>query len=199
MNTRQLLSMTAGLLMGTIGFAAETPAAPVADQAKPGVFEAAAGTLTATVVDIDYTNRMVTLKDDKGSIMSMQVGPEAVRFNEVKKGDVVQIDYLESVGVVVTSPSDTIATAQGSSTVMVRNKGKKPSGEMVTTDVVTATVVKINAKTRKATLKGPNGNEFVIDVAPDVQNLQNVKKGDQVLVKYTRTLAIDVRKPGAKK
>jgi hypothetical protein len=81
---------------------------------------------------------------------------------------------------------------------IVRNEGKKPSGVAVATEVVTATVVKINAKKRQVTLQGPSGESFTIDVAPDVENLNNVKKGDKVLVKYTRTLAIDVRKPSAK-
>ena len=58
-----------------------------------------------------------------------------------------------------------------------------------------ATVVKINAKKRTAVLKGPDGSEFPIDIAPDVQHLENVKKGDQVVVKYTQSLAMSVSKP----
>ena len=88
---------------------------------------------------------------------------------------------------------------EGSNVAIVRNEGKKPSGVAVATDVVTATVVKVNAKKRTATLKGPDGMTYDINVAPDVKNLEAVKKGDKVMVKLTRTIAIDVRKPDAKK
>lgn len=190
--------MLVALLMGLSVVGSAEMTAP-ASKEKPAVFEAAVVSLKATVKDIDYKNRTVTLQKEDGEMVSMDVGPEAVRFNEVKKDDVVEIDYMESIGIVVQSPDAEIATAEGSNMTMVRNQGKKPSGVAVATDVVTATVVKIDAKTRKATLKGPQGNTFDIDVAPDVENLKNVKKGDQVMVKYTRTLAIDVRKPSAKK
>ena len=127
-------------------------------QPKPGVLNAAAASVTATVESIDYTTRMISLKTPDGNVQTMEVGPGVVRFNEIKKGDLIQVDYLESVVVVVQDPHETISSAQGSSTVLVRNKGKSPSGTVVQTDVVTATVVKINAKKRKATLRGPDGN-----------------------------------------
>jgi Cu/Ag efflux protein CusF len=167
-----------------------------AETPKPAVTEAAAVSITATVEAIDYKNRSITLKGPEGNTQTMVVGPEATRFDKVKKGDVVQVDYLESVAVVVQSPDKQIATAEGTQSVIVRNQGRKPSGTLVQTDVVTATVEKIDAKARKATLKGPNGNMFNISIAPDVENLENVKKGDQLLVQVTRSLALDVRKPG---
>lgn len=198
MNKRTWAGLAVAMWMGTLGAGAAEMAADMSME-KPAAVEAAVVSLTATVKDIDYKTRVVTLQKKDGTAVSMEVGPEAVRFNEVKKGDVVQVDYMESVAVVVQSPDAKIATVEGSNMAVVRNQGKKPSGVAVATDVVTATVVKINAKTRKATLKGPQGNMIEVDVAPDVKNLENVKKGDQVLVKYTRTLAIDVRKPDAKK
>ncbi len=166
------------------------------DVSKPAVVEAEVVHYTGTVESIDYTTRMMTLKGTDGQTVSMEVGPEAVRFNDVKKGDQVKIDYLESVAVMVQSPSDTISSAESSGSVIIRNKGQKPSGTKVETEIVTATVEKINAKKRTAVLKGPDGKTFPIDIAPDVKNLENVKKGDQLVIKRTRTVAIDVSKPG---
>ena len=150
--------------------------------------------MTGTVENIDYKTRMVTLSIPDGQAVTMEVGPEAVRFNEVKKGDKVKIDYLVSVAIMVHSPHETIDTAQASGTVIIRNKTKKPSGMAVQTQVVTATVEKINAKKRTAVLKGPDGNTFPINIAPDVTHLENVKKGDQVVVKYTTSVGITVSK-----
>lgn len=198
MNKRAWAGMAVALLMGTLGANAAEMAADM-HQEKPAALEAAMGSITATVKSIDYATRMVTLEKADGTTVDMEVGPEAVRFNEVKKGDIVEIDFMMSVAVVVQSPDTEIASVEGSNVAIVRNEGKKPSGVAVATDVVTATVVKVNAKKRTATLKGPDGKTMDIDVSPDVKNLENVKKGDKILVKLTRTLAIDVRKPVAKK
>lgn len=198
MNKRTLVGLMVAMLMGTLGASAAEMAAEMPKE-KPAALETAVVSITATVKSIDYKTRMVTLEKSDGSMVSMEVGPEAIRFNEVKKGDIVEIDAMVSVAMIVQSPDSKIASVEGSNVAIVRNEGKKPSGVAVATDVVTATVVKINAKNRTATLKGPDGMTYDIDVAPEVKNLENVKKGDKVMVKLTRTLAIDVRKPGTKK
>lgn len=202
MNKRAWAAMVVAVMMGTLGAgAAEMTTSVAVDVAheKPAAIEAAVVSLSATVKAIDYKTRMVTLEKSDGSTVTMEVGPDAVRFNEVKKGDIVEVDFMVSVAVVVQSPDSKIDSVEGSNVAIVRNEGKKPSGVAVATDVVTATVVKINAKKRTATLKGPDGTTYDIDVAPEVKNLENVKKGDKILVKLTRTLAIDVRKPDSKK
>ena len=190
--------MAVALWMGTLGAVAAEMASGMVKE-KPAAVDAAVVSMTATVKAIDYKTRMVTLEKADGTTVSMEVGPDAVRFNEVKKGDIVDIDFMVSVAMVVQSPDAGISTVEGSNVAIVRNEGKKPSGVAVATDVVTATVVKINAKKRTATLKGPDGMTYDIDVAPDVKNIENVKKGDKVMVKLTRTLAIDVRKPNSNK
>ncbi len=190
MKTSTVAGVTAALCLSAWGLS-------VADvvQEKPGVIEAAAASITGTVQSIDYNTRMVTLAKPDGETVTMEVGPEAARFNEVKKGDKVKMDYLVSVAVMVQNPHDKIDTAEGTGTVIIRNKTKKPSGTAVQTHVVTATVEKINAKKRTAVLKGPDGHTFPIEIAPDVTNLENVKKGDQVVVKMTTSLAVTVSKP----
>lgn len=198
---KQLLAgwvVATAVMMGTRGTNAAEMAADMSHE-KPAAVEAAVVSMTATVKSIDYATRMITLEKSDGSAVSMEVGPEAVRFNEIKKGDIVEIDAMVSVAMIVQSPDTKIDSVEGSNVAIVRNEGKKPSGVAVATDVVTATVTKINAKKRTATLKTADGMTHDIDVSPDVKNLENVKKGDKVMVKLTRTLAIDVRKPGAKK
>lgn len=64
------------------------------------------------------------------------------------------------------------------------------------TVTVTATVLAINQKTRMVTLKGPQGKSTTIHVDDSVQNLAQVKKGDQVVVTYYESLAYDVMRAG---
>lgn len=46
----------------------------------------------ARVDAIDYAKRTVTLKTDKGSV-TLEVGPQAKNFDQVKVGDTVTADY----------------------------------------------------------------------------------------------------------
>jgi hypothetical protein len=76
----------------------------------------------------------------------------------------------------------------------VRNpKSKKPGATAVHTEVVTATVEKIDVGGRTATLRGPDGGTLQVGISPDVPNLANVKPGDQVVVEKTRALALNIQ------
>ena len=63
----------------------------------------------------------------------------------------------------------------------------------------TATVVKINHKTRHVTLKGSDGKTVTIVAGPEVRNLAQVKKGDVVRITYHESMAYKVEKPGSKR
>ena len=190
MKKRTIAGLALILGMSAVGYSQTGEMKP-----KPGVVEARAASITGIVDSINYETRQLTLKTKNGDMLPLDVGPEVHRLKDVKKGDQLKIDYLESVAVMVADSHATIDSTEASGRVVVRNKTKKPSGTAVETHVATATVEMIDAKKRKATLKGPDGSTFDVDIAPDVQNLENVKKGDQVLVKYTQSLAMTVSKP----
>ncbi|MEI8186487.1 MAG: hypothetical protein WCG19_07310 [Chlorobiaceae bacterium] len=162
---------------------------------KPQVIETEMDTITATVAAVDYVNRILTLKEHDGHIITMSVGPEVVRLKEIRKGDVIKIDYMDAIAIFIQTADQKSASVEESKSVIVRNKTKKPSGVMTDTDTVTATVLSINAEKRSAVLKGPKGNDFKISIASDVKNLGNIKKGDKVMVKITRSIAVTVSKP----
>jgi Cu/Ag efflux protein CusF len=72
-----------------------------------------------------------------------------------------------------------------------------PKGSAVLSTVqVTATVTKIDHKTRAVTLKAADGQEESLVVDKAVRNLDQVKKGDVVTATYTEALAYEVRKSG---
>jgi len=60
-----------------------------------------------------------------------------------------------------------------------------------------ATVESVDHATRYVTLKGPEGNMVTVQAGPEVKNLDKVKAGDQVNVKYYQAMAVDVVTPGA--
>lgn len=60
---------------------------------------------------------------------------------------------------------------------------------------VTATVESIDVATREVTLKGPEGNLVTLTVGEKVQRLNEVKKGDRVIVEYYIGIAGELRPP----
>jgi Cu/Ag efflux protein CusF len=72
-----------------------------------------------------------------------------------------------------------------------------PQGQVVAASMdVTATVAKIDQKTREVTLKAEDGEEYSFVAGADVKNLAQVKKGDLVTATYTAALAYEVKKGG---
>ena len=74
---------------------------------------------------------------------------------------------------------------------------EKP-GQVVERGVASAaaTVLKVDQKDRIVTLKNADGEVFDVVVGPEVKNLPQVKKGDQVVATYYESMAITVKKPG---
>jgi len=60
----------------------------------------------------------------------------------------------------------------------------------------TLTVEDIDRANRLVTLAGPKGNAFTVYAGSQVKNLDKVKKGNQVLVKYYQSMAVNVAVPG---
>ena len=56
------------------------------------------------------------------------------------------------------------------------------------TEEVRASVQAIDVPTRMLTLRGPEGNDFTVEVDPEVRNLPQVKVGDDVVVRYYEAL-----------
>lgn len=74
-----------------------------------------------------------------------------------------------------------------------------PSGDALReegTFTVTATVEQVDLQSRLVTLRGPKGGDVTVRVADSVQNLAQVKKGDEVVVSYLESIIVRVKKPG---
>ena len=52
----------------------------------------------------------------------------------------------------------------------------------------------VDVKTRRMTVTGPGGKTLTLKVGPDVKDLDQVKPGDQLVVRYFEPLAVFVRK-----
>jgi len=78
---------------------------------------------------------------------------------------------------------------------MTAEKAKdRPGGAVVEAVSMTATIEKIDPKTREITLKGPKGGLATFIAGDEVKRFNELKKGDQVTFDYTEGVAIDVQK-----
>lgn len=161
---------------------------------RPSGFKTEGTSITATVENIDYEKRTVVLKGPQGNLVKMQVGDEARNFNQVKKGDEVTFVYTESVAIEVQKAKGDPRVIESTSTTRAK-PGEKPSSTVKTTGIMTATVEEINYQTREASLRLPEGNIMKLTVGQQVKRLDEVRKGDEVVVQYLTTVSISVKKP----
>ena len=166
---------------------------------KPAGVVANAVTVKATVDSIDYDKRTVVLRSEDGrTTTTMDVGPEVKNFKQVKKGDILVVEHVESVALVVVPKGEAPLAKGSTSTLEVAKLGEKPRAVEVNTHDIVATVEAIDYKARTVTLRGPEGNSRTLKVGPEAKRFDNVKKGDEVYVSYTETTAISVQAPPKK-
>lgn len=181
------------LLALAVLLASAATAAEKAQDAISGVMMEATS-ITATVEKIDYKTRTVVLKGPKGNLVELQVGEEARNFNQVKKGDIVTIENSQSVALDVQKSGGQPVAVE--TTEVTRAKpGEKPGGTVKTMGIMTVTVEEINLTTREAKLRLADGSMMHLTVGPQVQRLDEIRKGDEVVVRYSTSVSISVKKP----
>ncbi|MGH8680810.1 MAG: hypothetical protein ACREVP_04795 [Burkholderiales bacterium] len=62
---------------------------------------------------------------------------------------------------------------------------------------ITASVESVDAANRTVTLKGPRGRAVTLPVGPEVPDLDQIKAGDVVVVRYLEALSLELKKSGA--
>lgn len=161
---------------------------------RPGITASELVTVSATVEAIDHASRVVTLRGSEGNLVTLQVSEAARNLDQVEVGDTVEAEYYESVALFVQAaegePGAEVTTAAARTPL-----GDKPGMGVSDTVTLTATVTAIDYNTRKITLLGPEGKSKTIRVDESAKRFNEVKQGDQVVVRYTRAVAITVREP----
>jgi hypothetical protein len=61
---------------------------------------------------------------------------------------------------------------------------------------VSAAVTRLDLQKRHMTVRSDAGEEFTLDVSPEVRNLPQVQVGDRVVVRYTEAIGAAIRKEG---
>ena len=161
---------------------------------KPAVVMVDAITATSTVTAIDKENRVITLSFEGGKVQDYKLGQEVRNFDRIEIGDEVKVTLAEAVAIYVRRSGDEPVSSE-KRTVQVAPKGEKPSFTITDTNEMAATVEKINHAKRMVTVRRLDGSLSTFSVDKNVEKLENVKVGDEVVVSVTEAVAIAVEKP----
>lgn len=148
---------------------------------------------TATVQEINYKTRMVTLLGTQGQTATVKVSDPAIDLTKVKKGDVVDIAYFSALAVNVVAPGEAAPGVTGVSDRARAQPGQQPATGVVDQTTVTARVIEIDQLAHTVTFQGPEGGTRTVQVRnPELQQkMKGLKVGD--LVQFTFTEAIAAR------
>lgn len=163
------------------------------DPKKPGIVIADVTEAKAKVEAVDQAKRLVTLADAKGEKFVVKAGPEVKNLDQIKAGDELVVKYFESLALFVRKGTDSPAATE-TAAVKVAAKGQEPGAVAVETVEFKATVEEVHPALHKLTLKGPEGKTRTFKVHESVKNLAEIKKGDELVVRYTEAIAISIEK-----
>ena len=151
----------------------------------------------ATVVGINPATRTVTLKGQEGRVFMVTAGDQVRNFDQIKVGDKVVADYVSSISLSLKKGGDGIRQRTEKEDMVRAPVGDQPSAAVGRQGTILANVTAVDAKNKKVTLRGPDGNLVDLKVQ-DPNQLALIKKGDQVEAVFTEALAIAVEPSAAK-
>lgn len=162
-----------------------------ATDAPPTVIERNLVQMTATIEAIDSAKRMVTLRNQQGQTAPVKV-PADIDLGKLKKGDVVDIAFYESVAVNVAAPGEAVPGITGASDTARSQPGEQPGRAAMEQVTVTSTVTAIDQAAHTVTIRGPQGATRTIPVKNPAlqQKMKGLKVGDLVQLTFTEAVAV---------
>jgi len=156
--------------------------------------------VTAQVTSIEKATRTLTLKGPDGKTTDVVVGEEVKNFPQIKVGDFVVVQVVQSLALELmkTKGGEAVGATGGMATA---KPGERPAAIAAREVTAIAKVTAVDPKGKTISLRGPRGNTVKLDVQ-NPEQFKVVKVGDEVQVTYTEAAAVSVepaQKPAAKK
>ena len=151
--------------------------------------------IEATVENIDFQTREITLKGPEGNLLEMIVSENIERFDEIRIGDLVSAEYWTFLRAEFREPTaDELATPL----VIIAEAGKAPievdpAGEIGAIVRAVVEVVDIDMEAKRVTIKGPRGNFMILPVE-DEEVLNMLEIGELVIMTYAEALTLSLNK-----
>jgi Protein of unknown function (DUF992) len=174
------------VVAGLIAAAAVPGSARSAPRAAIVIESARTVGITTTVAAIDYARRLVTLTDPLGNKAVFHAGPEVRGFDLVHTGETVPASYVLREVVTVLAPGARAPAMRDAVTVP---RGARPDADSRDTVQFAARVEAVDYQERTIWLRGPNGRDVHVAVAPNVPSLEQIHQGNRVIYRATATLS----------
>ena len=165
--------------------------ATVTSQQKPSLKNEALLTIEATVTAINHETREVTLQDIDGESFTFVAGEQVRNLAQVKVGDKLKVDYLQSIQIKVLAPDEAEVGVQQTVAGERAEPGEKPAGTAVTETTIVASIEAIDKEKQTVSLKGPKGHIRTLKIRKP-ENLEKVAVGDKVMITFSELLAVKV-------
>ena len=175
---------------------------PADSAAKPMVIDAAVvdnryQLYEGTIVAIDKKTRTITFKNKEGE-SKFVAGPEITNFDQIKKGDQVNVTYELAVAIeLIKTKSDGIRSKVETNTVTDSKPNEKPSEVIANKTTIIADIVAVDRNQKLVSVKGPSGKITTVTVRNPAL-LADVKVGEQVKVTYYDAMAASITTPKKK-
>ena len=169
---------------------------------KPMVIDAAAvdnryQLYEGDVVKIDKKTRTITFKNKDGE-SKFVAGPDISNFDQIKKGDRVNVSYELAVAIeLIKTKSDGIRSKVETNTVTKSKANEKPSETIANKTTIIADIVSVDREKKLVSVKGPSGNITTVTVKNPAL-LADVAVGEQVKVVYFDAMAASITTPKKK-
>jgi hypothetical protein len=149
-----------------------------------------------TVESVDHAARTVTIRSQQGTVVTLDVPPNATRFDDVKVGAPVTATYFDRISVRV-KPAGEAAVDQTMEPTLTATPGSLPGATRTRQRVATVTITGWSPTDKVVTFKGPNGTDYsrrLLD-STDPAIVANLKVGDRVDVTRTEAVTLQVSGP----
>jgi len=189
--------MLAVFFAGTTAVNAQSPSATGA--AKPVVIDAAVTDnvyqlYEGEVVKVDKKTRTITFKNKEGE-SKFVAGPDIKNFDQIKKGDRVNVNYELAVAIeLIKTKSDGVRSKTETNTVTKSKSTEKPSETITNKTTIIADIVEVNREKKLVSVKGPSGKITTVTVKNPAL-LADIQVGEQVKVIYFDAMAASITTP----
>jgi hypothetical protein len=176
---------------------AQANSAPAAN--KPMVIDAAVvdnsySLYEGDVVKVDKKTRTITFKNKEGE-SKFVAGPEITNFNQIKKGDHLNVTYQLAVAIeLIKTKSDGVRSKVETNTVTTSKANEKPAETIANKTTIIADIVEVNREKKLVSVKGPSGKVTTVTVKNPAL-LADVNVGEQVKVIYYDAMAASITAP----
>ena len=158
---------------------------------KGAVRSAESVVMQGRIIAIDQESRRVTIKGGSGKELSFVAGPEVKNFAQLKVGDIVTMNVIQSLALELKKGGQELRQRVESGETVSAQPGQKPMGGESMTVRIIADVTAVNRKTGMVTLRGP---QRTLDLkVKDKTMLKDIAVGDQVEATFVEATVISVR------